>query len=202
MLACLEPQEGCIWSSHHYSRPTERSALPGIRQEAERHSSFYPNHPLCCHAHKKLVTSKRLTKHVCGSQIPAATENEVRLETTPISNFQTISSPNTCTFWSLPQAKPKGEPSKTIPLTPFLVAHNTSDIGICMLKYIIHIRERVRITHWVKLRELLVVSHSAWMQWWLCSALQLIQTDEEDMETLAVAVRADIKSKIRELYTQ
>ena len=32
--------------------------------------------------------------------------------------------------------------------------------------------------------ESLIVSHTAWMPWWLCSVFQLIQTDEEDMETL------------------
>ena len=31
--------------------------------------------------------------------------------------------------------------------------------------------------------ESLIVSHTAWIQW-LCSVFQLIQTDEEDMETL------------------
>ena len=51
------------------------------------------------------------------------------------------------------------------------------------------------------MRESFIVSHTAWMPWWLCSVFQLIQTNEEDMETLAVAVRADIKSKIREPYT-
>ena len=61
----------CIWSSNPYWRPNERSAFSGIRPEW--HSSFHP------HTH--------LTKHVCESQIPAATENEVRLETTTISNF-------------------------------------------------------------------------------------------------------------------
>ena len=33
-------------------------------------------------------------------------------------------------------------------------------------------------------RESLIVSHTAWIPWWLCSVLQLIQTDEEDMEML------------------
>ena len=43
------------------------------------------------------------------------------------------------------------------------------------------------------------------MPWWLCSVFQLVQTNEEDMETLAVAVRVGTKLKIthnhRELDT-